>query len=82
MSVETKRAFIKNMTQKLSGTLTVDEMNTLTSTLAEELSRFTLEQDETVKTDIETKELLDEFLAAKAVEGKSPKTIPNKHALC
>lgn len=75
MSVETKRTFIKNMTQKLSGTLTVDEMNALTSTLAEELSRFTLEQDDSVKTDIETRELLDEFLAAKEVEGKSPKTI-------
>ena len=75
MSVEVKQMFIKDVTQKLSGTLTVDAMNSLTSVLADEFSKFTLQQTDDTTFDITTSEYIDEFLAAKEVEGKSPKTI-------
>lgn len=75
MSVAAKNVFIKNLSQKLGDTLTVNEMTALTSALADELSRFELEHNETERPDVETDELLDEFLAAKEIEGKSPKTI-------
>ena len=75
MSIAAKSTFIKNLSQKLGDTLTVNEMSALTSALAEELSQFEMEHNCNDKPDVETGELLDEFLAAKEVEGKSPKTI-------
>lgn len=75
MGLAAKNVFIKNLSQKLSDTLTVNEMTQLTSALADELSKFELEQNETNKPDIESRELLEEFLATKEIEGKSPNTI-------
>ena len=75
MSIAAKSTFIKNLSQKLGDKLTVNEMSALTSALAEELSQFEMEHNCNDKPDIETGKLLDEFLAAKEVEGKSPKTI-------
>lgn len=75
MSIAAKNLFVKNLSQKLGNTLTVNEMTTLTSVLAEELSSFELERNDENKPDVATNELLAEFLAAKEVEGKSLKTI-------
>lgn len=75
MSIATKQVFIKDVTQKLSSTLTVDAMTALTSALTEEFSRFSLEQTEETHADVETGEVLEEFLSAKELEGRSPKTI-------
>lgn len=75
MSIADKSVFIKNVSQKLGNVLTLVEMNELTSVLADELSNFALEQNKANKPDVASSELLEEFLAAKEVEGKSPKTI-------
>lgn len=75
MSIATKQTFIKDLTQKLGNTLTVDAMNALTSALTDELSKFSLEQTDNTQADVETEEVLEEFLAAKQLEGRSPKTI-------
>lgn len=75
MSIETKQMFIKGLTQKLGTTLTAHDMETVASALADELSKFSIERTDGGQADIETGELLEEFLAAKQVEGKSPKTI-------
>lgn len=74
MSLESKRAFINDVTTKLSGTLTVSDMQALTAALADELSRYDMSGAEAGR-DVEGRELLEEFLAAKSVEGKSQKTI-------
>lgn len=75
MSIETKQAFIKGLTQKLGDTLTYADMGALTEALENELASYELNETEHEHADVETGELLEEFLAAKAVEGKSPNTI-------
>ena len=75
MSIETKQAFIKGLTAKLGSKLTYEDMGALTEALENELASYDLNQTEARAADVETGELLEEFLAAKTVEGKSPRTI-------
>lgn len=75
MSIESKQGFIKKLTERLSDTLTYADMGRLTEAVEAELANYEMQQSEKEHSDAETGELLEEFLAAKAVEGKSPNTI-------
>ena len=72
-----KEKFIQEVTESMSGTLTVDQMTQLSSTLLQVLSRYTVMEDgDKVQEDIvSNNRLLEIFLSAKLVEGCSQKTI-------
>ena len=72
-----KEQFIQEVTDSMSGTLTVDQMTQLSSTLLQVLSRYTITEDgDKVQEDIvSNNRLLEIFLSAKLVEGCSQKTI-------
>ena len=72
-----KETFITQITEAMSGTLTVDQMTQLSSVLLQTLSGYTLiDEGGKVQEDIVTNtRLLEIFLSAKLVEGCSAKTI-------
>ena len=72
-----KEKFIQEITDSMSGTLTVDQMAQLNSVLLQTVSRYTLAEDgDKIQEDIvSNNRLLEIFLSAKLVEGCSPKTI-------
>ena len=72
-----KETFITQITEAMSGTLTVDQMTQLSSVLLQTLSSYTLIADgDKVQEDIiSNNRLLEIFLSAKLVEGCSQKTI-------
>lgn len=72
-----KETFITQITEAMSGTLTVDQMTQLSSVLLQTLSGYTLiDEGGKVQEDIVTStRLLEIFLSAKLVEGCSAKTI-------
>ena len=72
-----KEKFIQEITDSMSGTLTVDQMTQLNSVLLQTVSRYTLIEDgDKIQEDIvSNNRLLEIFLSAKLVEGCSAKTI-------
>lgn len=72
-----KEKFIQEITDSMSGTLTVDQMTQLNSVLLQTISRYTLIEDgDKIQEDIvSNNRLLEIFLSAKLVEGCSAKTI-------
>lgn len=72
-----KEKFIQEITDSMSGTLTVDQMAQLNSVLLQTISKYTVIEDgDKVKEDFASNNrLLEIFLSAKLVEGCSSKTI-------
>ena len=72
-----KEKFIQEITDSMSGTLTVDQMAQLNSVLLQTISKYTIIEDgDKVKEDFASNNrLLEIFLSAKLVEGCSAKTI-------
>ena len=72
-----KEKFIQEITDSMSGTLTVDQMAQLNSVLLQTISKYTVIEDgDKVKEDFSSNNrLLEIFLSAKLVEGCSAKTI-------
>lgn len=72
-----KEKFIQEITDLMSGTLTVDQMTQLNGALLQTLSKFTLIEDgDKIQEDIvSNNRLLEIYLSAKLVEGCSSKTI-------
>lgn len=72
-----KEKFIQEITDSMSGTLTVDQMAQLNSVLLQTISKYTVIEDgDKVKEDFASNNrLLEIFLSAKLVEGCSAKTI-------
>lgn len=75
MSIEAKQVMLKNLEQKFGHTLTVDDMNDVLKIIADELDAYSLEQAENYEFDLSSKDMLDAFLSAKELEGRSPKTL-------
>lgn len=72
-----KEKFIQEITDSMSGTLTVDQMAQLNNVLLQTISKYTVIEDgDKVKEDFASNNrLLEIFLSAKLVEGCSAKTI-------
>lgn len=72
-----KEKFIQEITDSMSGTLTVDQMAQLNSVLLQTISKYTVIEDgDKVKEDFASNNrLLEIFLSAKLVEGCSAKTV-------
>lgn len=75
MSVEAKQAMLKNLEKELGHTLTVDSMNEVLKIIADELDAYSLEQTEETEVDLSSNDMLEAFLSAKELEGRSPKTL-------
>lgn len=73
MPIETKMTLMNNIEQKLSMVLTAFDMGRVMEIMRDELSDYSveaLEHDGTVESD-----LLDAYITAKSIEGRSPKTL-------
>lgn len=73
MSVEAKATFMHSLEQRLSSVLTVDDMKQVMTGIADQLSEFDMNEIPGNREDHD--DLLDAYLAAMAVQGRSPKTI-------
>ena len=67
--------FVNGLARKLGGILTADDMTAVLDTVSEQLRTYDMENVDQGPLDVESGELLNEFLAAKEMEGKSKKTI-------
>lgn len=72
MSIEAKAMLLKGMEQKLSTEITASDMNKVLSALSDQLSVYDLSQADR---DDGTDDLLDAYISALQIEGRSEKTI-------
>ena len=74
MSYASKEQFVKEVRDKISDTITAAQLNTVLAAIARELEGFDLEALPSERTSFSL-DILNDFLNAKIIEGKSPKTI-------
>lgn len=75
MSVEVKQIMLKNLEKKLGFILTVDNTNEVLKIIAEEIEQYNIEQVEGSEFDLDSNDMLNAFLSAKELEGRSYKTL-------
>jgi len=75
MSVEAKQSMLKNLEKEFGHTLTANDMSEVLKTIADELDNYNLEQIDTSNVDESSYDMLEAFLFAKELEGRSPNTI-------
>lgn len=75
MSIEAKQVMLKKLENELGRTLTVNNMNEVLKILADELEYYDIEQIENYEFDLSSNDMLEAFLSAKELEGRSPKTL-------
>lgn len=75
MSIAAKQYFLKQLGGRLGDVLTANELETVQDTINDMLSMYEVESLAEGKPDAEADELLAAFLDAKAIEGRSEKTI-------
>ena len=75
MSITAKQYLIKSVSVELRRDLTACDLETVQDKLNDVLSRFEVETTPDEKRDAESDELLDAFLTAKRIEGRSEKTL-------
>lgn len=76
MSVEAKQMLLLDFSNELANILTVDFRDTVLCILSELLANYELIQNNNTEFyDMETDELLDAYISAKTIEGRSPKTL-------
>ena len=75
MSVEAKQSMLKNLEKEFGHILTADNISEILQVVADELESYSVEQTDNIEADITSNDMLDSFLLAKQLEGRSPKTI-------
>lgn len=75
MSIEAKQLFLHDLEKNIGRVLTVDNTEEVMKLLSEQLIDYELEKNPSEDEDIEGKELLDAYISAKMVEGRSDKTL-------
>ena len=76
MSVEAKQMLLLDFSNELANILTADGRDTVLCILSELLAKYELVlTNNTEFYDMETDELLDAYISAKTIEGRSPKTL-------
>ena len=75
MSVLDKQNFLKEVENEISNILPKTKTKTLITQISNVLTTYDVEQTNTTQTAADSQELLNLFLNAKQIEGKSPKTI-------
>lgn len=75
MSIAAKQYLIQRMASALSRSLTADDLNIVQDALNEVLAMFEVETSDTGTFNGESNDLLDAFIDAKRIEGRSDKTL-------
>ena len=75
MSVEAKQSILKKLEKDLGETLTASKLNDVLKIIADELDSYNLESIGDTQLDITSNDMLESFLTAKQLEGRSSKTI-------
>jgi len=75
MSVEAKQLLMHDFERKVGSVLTVDQAEEVMKILSEQLSLYDLERSVSNEFDIEGEELLEAYISAKEIEGRSQKTL-------
>lgn len=75
MSFEAKQTMLRDLEEVLGNWLTVTQSASVMEALSTKIAGYDVELSDTNGHDNEAKEFIEAFLAAKQVEGKSPKTI-------
>ena len=75
MSITAKQYLIKTVSAELCHNLTAADLETVQDRLNNVLALFEVETTPDGKNDVESDELLDAFLTAKRIEGRSEKTL-------
>ena len=75
MSITAKQYLIKTVSAELCHNLTAADLETVQDRLNDVLAMFEVETTPDGKNDVESDELLDAFLTAKRIEGRSEKTL-------
>lgn len=75
MSVEAKQSMLKHLEKEFGNKLTMNDMNEVLTTIADELDNYSLEQIDCTNIDGTSYDMLEAFLFAKELEGRSEKTI-------
>lgn len=75
MSVEAKQLLMHDLEKRLSNILTVNNTEEVMKLLSEQLSNYELEKNQSEEPDIESRELLEAYISAKRIEGRSEKTL-------
>ena len=75
MSITAKQYLLKQLSADLEDVLTAKELSVVQDKLNNALSMYEVESIFDDRADVESGELLDAFLSAKAIEGRSEKTI-------
>ena len=75
MSVEDKQMLMHDFERKLGNILTMNQAESVMELLSEQLSNYELERNMSEESDIEGKELLEAYMSAKRIEGRSENTL-------
>lgn len=75
MSIEAKTLLMHELSEKLGSILSADDRDTVLALLSESLVNYNLEHLEGVGSDFESEELLEAYISAKRIEGRSEKTL-------
>lgn len=75
MSIAAKRVLMNTIASELGNTLTANQLTSVMGIVSASMEEYTVEHSEKEGVDASSEELLNAFLSAKEVEGKSPKTI-------
>jgi len=75
MSLEAKKDFIDEVSVKLEDDLTVSKMRRVQESMADVLSGYSMEHEQSEANALQSKELLKKFFQAKNTEGRSPGTL-------
>lgn len=75
MSIEAKQLLLHDLEKKIGSILTVDNTEEVMKLLSEQLSNYELEKNQSEGEDIESRELLEAYISAKKIEGRSDKTL-------
>ena len=75
MSIASKQSFLRDIENSLGSIVTVDNLTEIMKIISEQMSLYDVEQTEDIISDAESSDLLDIYLDAKRIEGRSEKTI-------
>lgn len=75
MSIAAKQNLVKELEKKLENTLTITQLAAVKESLVEALSKYDVESTRQDVADADSIDLLEAFLSAKVIEGRSEKTV-------
>lgn len=83
MSIASRTQLMRELSEVVGHYVRADQMDEVLARISQELGRYSIEPDgDQTGSDSETEDLLQAFLSAKQVEGRSPKTIARYEYIC